>query len=151
MGTKAELLDQLSNKTRIPADVLIHVVPPSACSVAQRMSWAAKRITKRVEDKAYSLMGLFDINVPMIYGERENSFLRLQQHIIQKSKDESIFAWTMEPPNDTTKTYSGLYAPSPSTYIDCNHIVQTPGYRGFSENNGELSIRLRLLHHGPGM
>ena len=56
------------------------------------MSWAASRKTKRVEDRAYSLMGLFDINMPMIYGERKKAFLRLQQQIIQRSKDESIFA-----------------------------------------------------------
>ena len=38
-------------------------------------------------------MGLFDVYMPMVYREREKAFLRLQQHIIQKSKDESIFAW----------------------------------------------------------
>jgi hypothetical protein len=55
--------------------------------------------TKRVEDRAYSLLGLFDISMPVIYGERENAFIRLQQHIIQKGKDESIFAWPMELPH----------------------------------------------------
>lgn len=104
IGTKIELIAELSRKIKIPESVLSHATKPSACSVAQRMSWAADRITTRVEDRAYSLMGLFDVNLPMIYGELEKAFLRLQQHIIQKSKDESIFAWCTEFPGNW-KTY----------------------------------------------
>ncbi|KAF2010854.1 hypothetical protein BU24DRAFT_466618 [Aaosphaeria arxii CBS 175.79] len=77
------------------------------------MSWAANRITKRVEDRAYSLLGLFDVNMAMIYGEREKAFLRLQQHIIQKCRDESIFAWAMD---DSMGEYWSIYAPSPSFF-----------------------------------
>ncbi|PMD12706.1 hypothetical protein NA56DRAFT_638772 [Hyaloscypha hepaticicola] len=150
LGTKSQLLAELSCKTRIPQAILNHTSKPFTCSVAQRFSWAATRITKRAEDRAYSLMGLFDINMPMIYGERENAFIRLQQHIIQKSKDESIFAWTMEQQDATSKPYSGLYAPSPSVYINCSNVVQTPGSMGFSESNGELSLRSRILPNSPG-
>jgi hypothetical protein len=66
---------------------------------------------------------------------------------IQKSKDESIFAWSMR---DTTEAYSGFYAPSPSSYIDCSEVVQTPGSLGFSEANGELSMELMSFRHSPG-
>jgi len=148
IATKLEIISSLSRKTRIPESVLIHGTKPSTCSIAQRISWAAERITKRVEDRAYSLMGLFNINMPMIYGEREKAFLRLQQHIIQKSKDESIFAWSM---GHDMGAYSGLYAPSPSAYINCSDVVQTPGSRGFTETNGVLSITLRLFLHSVGM
>jgi hypothetical protein len=92
VGTKTELMEPLSQKTKIPTAVLNNTAKPRAYSVAQRMSWAAERVTKRVEDRAYSLMGLFDVYMPMIYGERERAFVRLQQQIIQKTKDESIFA-----------------------------------------------------------
>lgn len=95
-------------------------------------------------------MGLFNINMPMIYGERENAFIRLQQHIIQKSKDESIFAWAMEHSESTSNHFSGLYAPSPSVYINCGDVVQSPGSRGFSETNGELSIWVQILPNSPG-
>jgi hypothetical protein len=124
IATKTEIISSLSRRTRIPQSVLSHTMKPSICFVAQRMLWAAQRTTKR----AYSFMGLFNINMPMIYEERENAFLRLQQHIIQKSKDESIFAWSMR---YTTGAYSGLYAPSPLAYIDCSEVVQTPGSLGF--------------------
>ena len=148
IGTKIELVRDLSRKTRIPEGILSDATNLSTCSIAQRMSWAANRVTRREEDRAYSLMGLFDVNMPMIYGEREGAFLRLQQHIIQKTRDESIFAWATEFPGNT-RTYSGLFAQSPLAYASCSNIVQTQGSHGFSERNGELSMRLRLLPHIP--
>lgn len=108
------------------------------------MSWAATRKTTRVEDRAYILMGLFDVNIPMIYGEREKTFLRLQYHIIEKSKDESIFAWGMEFPGNT-RTCSGIFASSPLAFIVCSEIIQTQGSRGFSEINGEVSMTVKAF------
>ena len=82
--------------------------------------------------------------MPMIYGEREKAFLRLQQQIIQRSKDESIFAGDMESPG-AARTYSGLFAPSPSAFASCSNIIQIQGSHGFSETNGELSLWTTLL------
>jgi hypothetical protein len=46
------------------------------------MSWAAKRQTRREEDMAYSLLGIFDIHVQLIYGEGQRKALnRLHQEI----------------------------------------------------------------------
>ena len=109
------------------------------------MSWTANRVITRVEDRAYSLIGLFDISMPMIYEENDAS-LRLQQHIIQKSKDESIFAWNMEF-SGNTRIFSGLFAPSPSANAHCTDIIQTRGFHSFSKSNGELLISLRLRPH----
>lgn len=63
-------------------------------SIAQIMSWAAKRETTRVEDMAYCLLGIFDVNMPLLYGEGNNAFIRLQREIISHSDDQSILAWT---------------------------------------------------------
>ncbi|KAK3367356.1 hypothetical protein B0T24DRAFT_491092, partial [Lasiosphaeria ovina] len=57
------------------------------------MSWASKRNTTRSEDLAYSLMGIFDVHIPLLYGEGDRAFLRLQQEIIRASSDESLFCW----------------------------------------------------------
>jgi hypothetical protein len=65
-----------------------------SASIACKMSWAAKRKTTRVEDQAYSLMGLFNVNMPLLYGEGSNAFYRLQLEILKESDDESIFAWS---------------------------------------------------------
>jgi len=61
--------------------------------VAARMSWAANRKTTRPEDVAYSLLGIFGINMPLLYGESEKAFVRLQEEIIRINPDEPIFAW----------------------------------------------------------
>jgi hypothetical protein len=51
------------------------------------MSWANHRATKRQEDKAYSLLGLFDIYMPLLYGEGEaKAFVRLREEIGKSSK-----------------------------------------------------------------
>jgi hypothetical protein len=45
------------------------------------MDWAARRQTTRKEDEAYSLLGIFDIYMPLIYGERERALVRLREQI----------------------------------------------------------------------
>jgi hypothetical protein len=64
--------------------------------VAVRMSWAAHRLTTREEDTAYSLLGLFGVNMPLLYGEGDKAFIRLQHEIIKAYDDHSIFAFTGE-------------------------------------------------------
>ncbi|KAI0437277.1 heterokaryon incompatibility protein-domain-containing protein [Xylaria telfairii] len=66
-------------------------------SIATVMSWAAWRETSRVEDTAYCLMGLFDINMPLLYGEGRKAFRRLQEEIIRRNNDQSILLWLREP------------------------------------------------------
>ena len=64
------------------------------CNIATKMSWAASRNTSVMEDEAYCLLGLFDVHMPLIYGEGRNAFLRLQKELITRHDDESVFAWT---------------------------------------------------------
>ncbi|KAI1414091.1 HET-domain-containing protein [Hypoxylon sp. FL1857] len=144
LGSKVSLSSTIIDKTGIPADVLKNVKPPRACSVAQRMSWAAKRTTQRLEDRAYSLMGLFDVNMPMIYGEREQAFVRLQEHIIAKSADESIFVWNLDLLEDSTRdarqVQCGLLASSPACFARCGDVINTGRSRGFQINQFGLII-----------
>jgi len=96
-GTKAGLSDALQKVTNIDAEVLrvgtIGVL--STVPLARRMSWASGRVTTRREDAAYCLLGLFGVNMPMLYGEGEKAFIRLQEEIIKESNDLSLFAWTL--------------------------------------------------------
>ncbi|KAI1132429.1 HET-domain-containing protein [Nemania abortiva] len=64
-------------------------------SVAQKMSWASGRKTTRLEDEAYCLLGLFGVSMPLIYGEGEKAFRRLQEEIIKQSDDETVFSRTI--------------------------------------------------------
>lgn len=66
----------------------------ASISVASRLFWASKRRTTRAEDAAYCLMGLYNVNMPLLYGEGEKAFARLQEEIIKVTTDTSILALT---------------------------------------------------------
>lgn len=99
-GSKADLADRITRITGIEKGVLDYTTPLADLAVAKRMSWAAKRQTTRIEDIAYCLLGIFDVNMPMLYGEGEKAFIRLQEEIIKTACDLSIFAWTYHAPDD---------------------------------------------------
>ncbi|OSD01110.1 HET-domain-containing protein [Trametes coccinea BRFM310] len=92
-GTKSTLAEAISLVSDIEIEILTHTKPLSSISVARRMSWASHRQTTRVEDVAYSLMGIFNVNIPIIYGEGSKAFYRLQEAIVREIPDQSIFAW----------------------------------------------------------
>ena len=91
IGTKRSLRVVISEITSIDSDTLLGD-DFKRHSVATRMSWASHRITTRDEDIAYCLMGIFGINMPILYGEGRAAFTRLQHNIIQSSYDHTIFA-----------------------------------------------------------
>lgn len=84
------------------------------------MSWAADRKTTRVEDRAYSLMGLFGVNMPMVYGEGSKAFQRLQLEIIRVTSDHSIFAWN--PKRQGTRNLGSVLADDPNCFWGCHDI-----------------------------
>lgn len=93
IGTKVSLAPVLHEITGIDTLVLLHQIPVDVVSVAQRMQWASARETTRVEDEAYSLMGIFNVHMATIYGEGRHAFIRLQEEILKHTNDQSIFAW----------------------------------------------------------
>ncbi|KAK8092969.1 hypothetical protein PG999_014556, partial [Apiospora kogelbergensis] len=100
IGDRFELSDRVSSITGIKKRILqghFHhrgVLNISNISIAERMSWASQRQTSREEDMSYSLLGIFRINMNLLYGEGgEEAFRRLQEEIIKTSNDNSIFAW----------------------------------------------------------
>ncbi|KAH9220569.1 heterokaryon incompatibility protein-domain-containing protein [Leptodontidium sp. 2 PMI_412] len=119
----------LSEITGIQLDVLLGELSPQDMSIAARMHWAAERQTTRVEDIAYCLLGIFDVNMPLLYGEGKRAFIRLQEAILTKEEDQSLFAWHSELlPTSTlgdigqTGGISGLLADSPDWFSDDNEI-----------------------------
>ncbi|KIN98173.1 hypothetical protein M404DRAFT_63384, partial [Pisolithus tinctorius Marx 270] len=93
IGDKQGCTPSLSVITRISVDVLKEGLGRTSPSVAQIMSWAADRTTAREEDRAYSMLGLLGVHMPILYGEGKNAFLRLQLEVIRTANDQSIFAW----------------------------------------------------------
>jgi Heterokaryon incompatibility protein (HET) len=115
INDKHTLANLIHSITGIPRAVL-NGASPGSCNVAQRMSWAAGRETTRNEDIAYCLIGLFDIQMVPIYGEgATNAFLRLEEEVLKRTADHTLFLWTPmhEPYNQ------GLLATSPKAF--CKH------------------------------
>jgi hypothetical protein len=86
LGDKRSLEPSLHEITSIPLEVF-RGKPLTQFSIQERMLWAAKRTAKRKEDEAYSLLGIFDLHIPLIYGEgRDNAFVRLEEEISKRSR-----------------------------------------------------------------
>ncbi|KAL5370906.1 hypothetical protein DPSP01_014602, partial [Paraphaeosphaeria sporulosa] len=119
IGTKDKLADKVSQITNINRDYFSTNNSLQRASFAERMSWASARTTKRLEDIAYCLLGIFDINMPLLYGEGARAFQRLQEEIVKRSDDQSILAW----PSSSTETDGDtLFAYSPASFESCGNI-----------------------------
>jgi hypothetical protein len=88
-----DLLEDLASVTKIDANILSGSRGVHVASIAQRMSWASQRAATRLEDRAYSLLGIFGVNMPLLYGEGPGAFRRLQEEIIRTTVDTSIFCF----------------------------------------------------------
>jgi len=85
LGDKKSLELQIHETTSIPVEAL-HGGSLSQFRIEDRMLWAVKRRTTIEEDKAYSLLGVFDVHMPLIYGEGEKkAFRRLKEEIDRAS------------------------------------------------------------------
>jgi tetratricopeptide (TPR) repeat protein len=90
LGDKVSLERLIHERTGLPLEVL-QGYDPTKFSVDERVSWAAKRETKHEEDMVYSLLGIFGVFLPLIYGEgRENAFRRLRQEVYRSVKSHEF-------------------------------------------------------------
>lgn len=163
-GSKKTLRHGLSRITGIDVAILEDSELLPTIPVGQRMSWAAHRNTKRIEDIAYCLFGIFGFNMPMIYGEGKNSFLRLQEEIAKRTNDLTLFAWRSQNESgfDRRPTHSrqqhkdlrGIFAQSPSEFVDCGRLEITreigQPIREFALTNNGLRIET-VLGSSPDM
>ncbi|KAL1948068.1 hypothetical protein VTO73DRAFT_12143 [Trametes versicolor] len=136
LGTKIGLAKTLERITGVDFGILTGWTTLDSVSVARRMSWAAERKTTRVEDRAYSLLGIFGLHMSPIYGEGENAFLRLQEEIIRTIPDQSTFVWgdkcdlqlsdkgewLLNDYHGGLEESRGLLASSPTSFFDCDNI-----------------------------
>lgn len=122
IGTKSDRCVELATITGIPEHIL-KGDDPRQCSVAQRMSWAAKRRATRIEDQAYSLLGLFNLSMPTLYGSGSQAFQSLQEKLLQKH-DQSILAWDRSA-KGASREYTGLLAESPADFASCRSTKAT--------------------------
>ena len=121
IGRRPELLNDITAATGIPSDA-IERSKWRDFSVAQRMSWASGRETSRVEDIAYCLLGLFDVKMPLLYGEGTSAFKRLQEEIIKVSSDETLFLWSKQ---KADFRWYPLLPESPACFAGCGEVTPT--------------------------
>jgi hypothetical protein len=89
LGNRTTLEELIHEITDIPIAAL-HGNAMAGFSVDERLRWAAKRDTKKKEDKAYCLLGIFNVFMPLIYGEEDNAFIRLKEEIARRSGKKII-------------------------------------------------------------
>ncbi|KAF2824544.1 HET-domain-containing protein [Ophiobolus disseminans] len=87
LGTKVTMEEQISSSTGIPIEAL-RGKSLNSFSIEERMSWTQKRQTTREEDMSYCLLGIFDVYMPVIYGEGERAFGRLLREVEEVSKGQ---------------------------------------------------------------
>lgn len=151
IGDKFSLQQELTGRTGIAADYLLHRSKISSASISHRMSWFGGRQVGVAEDMAYCLMGIFGVNMPLLYGEgEERAFRRLQEEIMRYSDDHSLFAW--EQPGGS-ECISGLLAGSPSWFRNSGkyfHHHDVCNSKPYQITNKGISIYLRLQTHQDG-
>lgn len=128
IGDKNSMMEEIHNITGISIKAL-QGHPLHQFSIEERKSWAANRHTKREEDLAYSLLGIFNIYMPLIYGEgRKNAFARLERKI-RKSEDQPFSTQSL-----------GAF----TQQVDCGRELFSShpeeGQRGLSERAGMHGI-----------
>ena len=140
LATKYDLADVLESVTSIPQGVLRMEVELRSTSIAARMSWAAERDTTRPEDQAYCLLGIFNIHMPLLYGEGRQAFRRLQEEIMKQSIDPSLFAWGIvgywfpnEEPSETAHGHDDY-----TSYL----LARSP-----DDFDGDSSGRITFMHN----
>ncbi|KAJ4113691.1 hypothetical protein NW765_011298 [Fusarium oxysporum] len=151
IATKSELAPCITEITGIPWSCLLKgrlskAHPLRRYSVAQRMAWASSRSTTRIEDQAYSLLGLFDISMPLVYGEGFEAFTRLLGEIIHKYADHSFFASRLQ--------YVDFLPRSPWEFSDSQSVVvssspqlqrhYTPGDHSYSFHLTNTGLQITL-------
>ncbi|KAI0546331.1 heterokaryon incompatibility protein-domain-containing protein [Xylaria curta] len=97
IGTKRQFAGAFSDITRIDSRYITGEKDLSEASIAMKMSWLYRRETKYPEDMAYCTLGIFNVNMPLVYGEGgSRAFRRLQETILESPfMEESLFAWRM--------------------------------------------------------
>lgn len=149
-----ELLNSVIERTAISPEVFGNSRVLREVPIARRMSWMAHRRTTRKEDEAYCLLGIFGVNIPLLYGEAESAFVRLQEELIRRFSDHSLLIFS-----DSTWNMSDLRRPlanSPEDFVGCNQIEAYNTYKipfapeSYHLTNDAIHIRLPLIRMERG-
>ena len=162
LGSRFSLRHEIHEATNIKGKYLEGPASISDACVAVKMSWLSNRTTTRIEDMSYCMLGLFNITLPLLYGEREDAFRRLQLEILRRTTDESISVFQTKAeaadPHHVLAQYptefwgrdnGGLMVPglnphpvlaqSPTQFRGCDNVkIMTPSLNGHWDMHTEM-------------
>ncbi|KAI0166070.1 HET-domain-containing protein [Xylariaceae sp. FL1272] len=151
IGDKFSLARELEWTTGIDAGFIDTTLPLSAATVAEKMAWASQRRTSRAEDESYCLLGIFRVNMPLLYGEGgEGAFERLQVEILRKEYDATIFGFDVGHP-DSVKMEGGArhrrhlgnsLATEPFSFVEGDSIECNPDWPKLAAMNPVVQNKL---------
>jgi hypothetical protein len=122
-----ELLHAVIECTGLRPSVFGNTRALRATPIAQRMSWMAHRQTTRKEDEAYCLLGIFGVHMPLLYGEADMAFVRLQEELARRFRDHSLLTFS-DLTRNTTIVREPLAA-SPKDFAGCKRISACNTYK----------------------
>ncbi|KAF8553582.1 hypothetical protein OG21DRAFT_1604034 [Imleria badia] len=88
-----EIISEMEEATGVSARFLM-ALRPGLHDIREKLCLASTRQTTRVEDAAYSLLGIFSMSLPVVYGEADQALGRFLGQLLTSSGDTSILAWT---------------------------------------------------------
>ncbi|KAF4869066.1 Vegetative incompatibility protein HET-E-1 [Colletotrichum siamense] len=153
---ETSLCDEIYRATGIDRGYLINdgTMSPLSTDASTKMFWLSKREVTREEDLAYCMLGLFDINMSLLYGEGMKAFTRLQDEIVKSDNDHTIFCWEWIY-SITPMNWSSFLAPSPLAFRNSHrfrrrdpNLDETGGLSTYQMTNAGLSIKLPMLYTG---
>ncbi|GAB1316382.1 hypothetical protein MFIFM68171_06592 [Madurella fahalii] len=159
IGDRRRLAEPISTKTGIYRGLLSrqHLLPQvnhdslrqelSSICIAAKMSWLSHRQTTRREDMAYCMLGIFDLNMPLLYGEGNKAFIRLQEEIVRNSFDSSILAWNAPDQGHLPiGRWDTILSPSPALFRESAHVQPLRGQPRFADGNATpYGLNLNVL------
>lgn len=145
----SELAHVVHERTGLDSGVLGEPQNLRSIPIAQRMSWMAHRRTTRKEDESYCMLGIFGVNLPLLYGEEDHAFIRLQEELIRRFCDHSLLIYHDQASYGMRRRR--ILASSPRDFAWCNDIQTSLTFQNlfplqsFSLINDGLQVSLPLI------
>ena len=146
-----EIISEMEEATGVPARALM-ALRPGLDDIGEKLRLASTRQTTRAEDAAYSLLGIFSMSLPVVYGEGDKALGRLLAQLLASSGETSILAWTGKSGsfNSCFPAKISVFTQLPTTHIPPAHEGdKTTRSRTFSLNPTSIMRLSDRLHELP--
>ncbi|KAF8555912.1 hypothetical protein OG21DRAFT_784272 [Imleria badia] len=134
-----EIISEMEEAAGLSSRALM-ALRPGSDDIREKLCLASRRETTIVEDAAYSLLGMFSISLPVVYGEGDQALGRLLAQLLTSAGDTSILAWTGK-----SGSFNSCLPASTAVF---NHLSNThipPAIRGAQMNTITTKLQASSL------